>query len=323
MRKILALITMLLLFAGFAAAQTAKPAAKPKPATPAPAVSQPASPVAAVPAALTAAEVEAFLKRMFGYDPNMTFQVAAVQPSRVPNMLVATVLLTTPNGKEATRWYISPDQKWMIAGELFPYAPDPYLEAREALQKKAFGPTKGPADAKFTIVEFADLECPGCARAFPMLEHLQQDYPNVKFVYQSFPLTSIHPWALAAASYLDCVQRADNDKSWVFMMAVFAHQAEIDKAVFRADGTLDEAAVLDRMKHYATMAGLDADKIGACAATPETLVRVQKSVEVAQELRVGSTPILFLNGRELQGVASVPYDTLKTLIDYEIAQSGK
>ncbi len=322
MRKVLLLTALLLFVSTLAAAQTAKPAAKPKPATPA-ASAAPAAPPATPPALPTPDEVEAYFKRMFGYNQELTFKVASVEPSQIPNMAEVTLVMATPKGQQISRWYVSADQKWIVTGDVFPYGKDPFQAAREELQKRAFGPVKGPADATFTMVEFADLECPACAKSFPSMERLQKDYPDVRFIYQSFPLINIHPWAMAAASFLDCVQRAHNDQSWTFLAAVFAHQAEIDLVVLQADGKVNEGAVIERLKHYATMAGADADKISACAATPETLARVQKSVELSRDMRINGTPTLFLNGRELSQFANAPYDTLKSIVDFEISHSGK
>src|SRR5438309_4232592 len=58
-------------------------------------------------------------------------------------------------------------------------------------------PERGPRDAKVTIVEYSDFECPFCVRAYTTLENdVLKDYGDkVRFVFKNFPLTSIHPWA--------------------------------------------------------------------------------------------------------------------------------
>jgi protein-disulfide isomerase len=312
--------TAILLISATVSAQTkptsnvAKPGAKTVPsATPAPAPAAEPLP--------TPEQMQAYFKRVFGYDQNLTFQVARVDPARIPHMADATVVVTTPEGRQITHWYVSSDQKWVVTGESFPFGADPYAENRELLNSRAFGPTKGPKDAKFTIVEFADLECPACRQAEPVLERLQQDFPNVKFVFQSFPLEMMHPWALTAAKYLDCMQRSNNEQAWTFLQAVYTHQPEIEQGVRMPAGGVDESAVSERMNRYVTMAGGDSTKIAACVANPDTAARVHKSSELGSELRVTGTPSLFVNGRMVQTINQQQYEALKGLVQFEIEQA--
>src|SRR5215472_15804601 len=64
----------------------------------------------------------------------------------------------------------------------------------------ANSPMRGPSDAKVTIVEFADYQCPFCGQAEALVTQVLQDYPkDVRLVYKQFPLATIHPQAMAAA----------------------------------------------------------------------------------------------------------------------------
>lgn len=73
--------------------------------------------------------------------------------------------------------------------------------------------TKGPTDAKVTIIEFSDFECPFCQRAFPTVQQIMDTYPNdVKLVYKHLPLTNIHPNAERAAIASECAR--DQGKFW-------------------------------------------------------------------------------------------------------------
>jgi protein-disulfide isomerase len=69
-----------------------------------------------------------------------------------------------------------------------------------------------------------------------------------------------------------------------------------------------------------TKAGLDPEKVGACAATPETLAAVEASVKLAQDLNVNQTPLLVVNGRPVP--ANAPYETLKQIILYQAKLDG-
>lgn len=86
-------------------------------------------------------------------------------------------------------------------------------------------PMKGKANAKVTIVEFADFECPFCTRAYPTIKQIMDTYPNdVKFYYKHLPLTSIHPNAQRAAEVSICAQK--QGKFWEYHDKLFESQRQ-------------------------------------------------------------------------------------------------
>jgi protein-disulfide isomerase len=85
--------------------------------------------------------------------------------------------------------------------------------------------TKGPGDAKVTIVEYSDFQCPYCARAFPTVQQILSEYGNkVQFVYKHYPLISIHPRAQITAEASECAK--DQGKFWEFHDALFQNQTD-------------------------------------------------------------------------------------------------
>ncbi len=56
------------------------------------------------------------------------------------------------------------------------------------------------------------------------MEKLRTDFPQARFIFQSFPLAQLHPWAVRASSYLDCIARSNQDQAFTFIDAVFNHQ---------------------------------------------------------------------------------------------------
>src|SRR5262249_28762077 len=148
------------------------------------------------------------------------------------------------------------------------------------------------------IVDFSDLQCPHCKAAHPVIEKLATDFPQVKIIFQQFPLPpAVHPWAMKAAQYADCVGRMDKNAFWKYVSSVFENQDSIGLA------TADEW-----LNRLATNAGVDAAKVSACAATPETDERVRSSLELGRKLNVNETPSVFINGRLVRGIANIPYD---------------
>ena len=199
-----------------------------------------------------------------------------------------------------------------IIGEMIPFGPNPYVATRAKLQG-VFGPSRGGPNAKIQVVEFSDLQCPHCKAAQPILEKLQTDFPQARFTFQQFPLpATLHPWAMKAAQYADCAGQMDKDAFWKFVDSVFENQGGI--ALATAD---------DKLKELATAAGYDAQKLSACAAAPETDARIKKSLDLGQALDVNSTPTVFINGRMVQAIANIPYEQLKTLVQFEIDHADK
>ncbi len=259
------------------------------------------------------ATFNAFLKEMFGWNPELAWKVAEIKPSEAPGITEATVVFSTPKGQQVTRIYVTPDQKHAFTGELVPFGADPFAEARQQL-KATTGPARGPKDAAITIVEFGDLECPACKAAQPNITKLVEDEPKVKLVFQNYPLEQIHKWALTGAKYEDCLARQNNDAVWKFIATVYEHQSEIN-----------EQNVDQMLKGYVKDSGGDPDAVAACVAKPETEKRVRDSIALAQKLDVTSTPTFFINGRRLVGFSSqqTPFDAVKAMVDYELTHGGK
>ncbi|MGB9119076.1 MAG: thioredoxin domain-containing protein [Candidatus Angelobacter sp.] len=308
-----ALLTLILFSFGVVNAQTApakKQTASPKkPATQtagASASPQSAQQKAALP---SMEEVEASMKRSFGYDPGVSWQILDIRESSIPGL---AEVLVSMNKQQPVHLYLAPGTQVAIAGQMIPFGPDPFAAAR-AILKGAFGPSRGGQNPPIEIIEFSDLECPHCKVAQPVLAKLFADFPQVHFIFQEFPLpASLHPWALKAAQYADCAGQMDKDAFWKYVDSIFENQGGI--ALATAD---------DKLKELATAAGYDAQKISTCAASPETDARIKKSQALGATLDVNETPTVFINGRRVPGIANIPYDNLKQLVQFEIDHAGR
>jgi protein-disulfide isomerase len=112
---------------------------------------------------------------------------------------------------------------------------------------------------------------------------------------------------------VECLGQANNDAVWKFIASVYDHQAEVK-----------EQNVDQLLRGYVKDAGGDPDAIAACVAKPETAKRVADSVALGEKLNLTSTPTFFLNGRRILGFSSnIPYDTVKSMADFAIANAGK
>ena len=260
--------------------------------------------------------VNTFLKALWGYDPDRIWRVEAIQTTQAPGVSKVVVFVTDkkPNSKVASAaFFVTPDGKHAIADAsgIIPFGATPYADARKLIQDHADGAYRGAAGKDLMLVEFADLQCPHCKEAQATMDRLVQDFPSARVVFQSFPLSEIHPYAFKAAAYGYCVEKQKNDAFFPFAADVFEKQAALTPDT--GDQTLKDAV---------TKAGLDPAAIDACAATDDTKKAVDASTKLAQDIGVDQTPMIVINGRLIPLSANLPYETLKTIISYQASQDG-
>jgi protein-disulfide isomerase len=185
---------------------------------------------------------------------------------------------------------------------MVPFGSDPFAKARAELERGAHGPSRGPANAQVTLVEFSDLQCPHCKEAQPTIEKLLAQEPKVRFISENFPLPS-HNWAFKAASYANCVSRENSAAYWKFADSVYDQQQNITES--NADEKLTELA---------TAAGAHGKAAAGCAAEPATRQRVEQAITLGKAVGVTGTPTLFINGRTTN--LGVPVEVLKQIVDF-------
>jgi protein-disulfide isomerase len=251
----------------------------------------------------TEEQVNAFLQAQVGWDPQTTFKIVSIKPSKAAGLAEVKVQMSGPQGQGGQTFFVSADGKHAVFGEIVPFGKHPFEETRLELEKKAKGPSRGPATAPVTIVEFSDLQCPHCKEANPTVEKLLSESPNVHFILQNFPLP-MHNWAMKGAAYADCVSRASQEAFWKFVDGVYA--AQVDITAENAD---------QKMTELADQAGVKGADAAACSAQPETQTRVENSIDLGKAVDVTATPTLFINGRPV-GVSGNNYDVLKQLVDF-------
>ena len=247
--------------------------------------------------------VNEFLRQTFGYDSSLNWKVNNIKPAEAEGLAEVDVTISQPQGTQGLKFYVTPDGHHAVNGDILPFGAHPYAAARGVLEKGITGPTRGPAGAPVTLVEFSDLQCPHCKEAQPTIEKLIEQDKNVRVVFQNFPLP-MHDWAMKAATYADCVGRSSNDAFWKFVDGIFGAQNDITAANAR-----------EKLTALADSVGAKGSDIAACAAKPETETRVQHSVDLGSSLGVNSTPTIFINGRKISA-GGIPVDVLQKMVDF-------
>lgn len=263
-------------------------------------------------AAPTKEEVEAFLKTSWGYDPNRVWEVYGVQKTIAPGVSKVIVLVAekqNPRQVANLTFFVTPDGKHLISQDsVLDFGPRPYENNYRTLQQRATGPSRGAPGKQFELVEFADFECPHCKEAQSVVDKLLQDFPQAHYVFENFPLVNIHPQAAKAAAYGECVdQQGGNEAFFKYASAIFAGQSEL------AGQGADQA-----LRNAVTAAGVDPDKVAACAESPAGRSPVEASLRLGHDLNVDETPTLFIDGRAVPMLA-VPYAQLKMIVQYQFS----
>ena len=162
------------------------------------------------------------------------------------------------------------------------------------------GQARGPADARVTIIEYSDFQCPYCQRAKPVLDEIATRHPNdVRIVYRNLPLDSLHPRARASAEAAQCA--AENNKFWEYHDLLFANR--------QALGDED-------LRKYAKQVGLDAKTFDECVKSRRQKDVVEADVQEAKRLGITGTPAFVVNGIIMSGLQTA--DSLDSVIQEEL-----
>lgn len=286
-----AVLVSSLLVHGAAQAQSPAPTAP----TPKPAVAQ----------TTVQKNVEAYLRHLYAFGPEVQLTISQPKDSEVPGLLETTVDLKGPDGSQSAKMYLSKDGKYLVRGEISDLSKDPLAETRAQIQMEG-APVLGDPKAAVTLVEFSDFECPVCRSLHDTVRGLLPNYPQVRVVFKDYPIEQLHPWARTAALAGRCAYQQDPKAFWKIYDAIYDHQ-----------DIISASNAWNKMADYAADAGLNGEAFRACLASPDAGAAVDASRANGQRLEVTSTPTVFVNGRRMVGADA---HLLEQYIKYELAQ---
>ena len=163
-------------------------------------------------------------------------------------------------------------------------------------------PRKGVKNAKVTIVEFSDFQCPFCGRVIPTVDEILKKYPkDVGLVFVNQPL-SFHENAKPAAKAFMAAHR--QGKAWELHDKMFTNQTAL--------GAAD-------LEKYAQEVGVNVAKFKKDMADAAIDKMVADDQTLAGKVGANGTPTFFINGREISGAQ--PIGAFATIIDEEIKKA--
>lgn len=268
-------------------------------------------PTAAAPAAAAAgfdkAKFEAYVRHLFVLSPQYKLEIAEPKVNAtMPGFSDVSVKITLGDRSAENLFYVSANGQKIVQGTVYDIAKNPFADSIAKL-KTEFEPSMGTPGAPVVLVVFSDFQCPYCKEEAKVLrQNLLKDYPTqVRMYFKDFPLDPIHPWARPASIAGRCVFRQNAPAFWDYHDWMFEKQ-----------GDMTPQNVREKVLEWVKGKGLAVEPFTACYDSKASEKDVDRSAANARELGVNQTPVLFVNGRRLNGGAD--WNTLKAIIDFEL-----
>lgn len=262
-------------------------------------------------------KIEVMIRGELSVPPQYDVAIGARQKSDVSGFDTIPVTFSLPNSparSQTVDFLLSKDGNTLARLSKWDIGPDP----GSALPTEG-RPVRGNPQARVTIVNFDDLECPYCARMhaefFPGV--LDRYKGLVKFVYVDYPLVEIHPWAMHAAVDANCLASLSDAAYWNYVDYLHGHGDEVSGG---ANDPVKSAATLDKLaEQEGDRDHLDAPKLLACV-TKQDDSKVVAEMKAGDKQGVNATPTFFVNGERWAGQLEAA--ELQVMIDRALKAQG-
>jgi protein-disulfide isomerase len=246
-----------------------------------------------------AERVQRQVRAFFNIPPDVTISLGTPASSEFPNYDMVPVTMTRDGKTQKAEFLLSKDGKTLIRFTRIDLTKDIYAENMSKITL-AGRPVRGNPDAKVTVVNFDDFECPFCARMHTTL--MTEIYPEykdkIKIVYKDFPLLQIHPWAEHAANNANCLAAENGPAYWQLADYLHANQRDISGG---QQNVQDSYTKLDQITvDFGKKNGADVNRLQACIKA-QSDGTIKASMAEGDKLNVSATPTLFINGERIEG----------------------
>jgi protein-disulfide isomerase len=242
-------------------------------------------------------------KSIFGDNPKTTFLLGLFVGIAIFSTISASVFtiafftgkgFNTQPGEEAAQVAAAPtDQP----------AEEPTTVVEEVPAVSSEDYIKGPENAKITLIEYSDFECPYCTGFKDTLEQILDEYgDDVRLVVRHFPL-SFHANSKSAALATECA--GEQGKFW-----------EMHDKIFEAN--VNDNMGVDTWKKAAQDLGLNTKNFNDCLDNEKYADKITEQMQDGMKAGVKGTPATFVNGEMVSG--ALPYETFQQIIEQILAE---
>jgi protein-disulfide isomerase len=258
--------------------------------------------------------VEVMVRSKLGLPQDIDVTVGERKPSQIPGYDALPIRLSHGTNSTVIDFLISTDGKTLARLETFDLAKDPAFSIDVTGR-----PVRGNPEAKVTIINFDDLECPYCAQMHQTLfpATMERYKGKVRFIYKDNPLTEIHPWAMHASVDADCLAAQSGNVYWSYVDYIHSHGQEIsgtDRNPAKSFAALDSIA-----RQQGKDGKLDQASLDACLAKQDE-TQVLASSKEAESMGVEGAPALFIDGERIFG--ALPEAQVWMAIDRALRAEG-
>ncbi len=216
----------------------------------------------------------------------------------IPAFIFDSKIKETGNYEKAKQAFVEKDNKCYLDSAKVGLPTGRYLEVLKADDSDA---SMGPKDAKVTIIEFSDFQCPYCQKAKETIDEIMKEYGDkARLVFKQFPL-QFHNNSQKAAEASECAN--EQGKFWEMHDYMFANQ--------------DKLGVAD-LKKAAKNLGIKASDFDSCLDSGKYGDKIKNDIATGTNFGVSGTPAFFINGQFLSGAQ--PIESFKKIIDAELAK---
>ena len=138
---------------------------------------------------------------------------------------------------------------------------------------------RGTPDARVTLIEYGDFQCPYCGDAYPVVRALLKDYDWLRFVFRHMPLPDLHPRARAAAEAAEAA-------------GAQGHFWDMHDRLFENQHALSD----EQLREHAAALGLDVERFDRELREGVHTERVEEDLRSGAQSGIPSTPGFFVNG---------------------------
>ncbi len=252
---------------------------------------------------MTHEQIASYIRKAFNVPANVGITVTQNAESKaIPGTYAVNVEFKGEKGSQTQEAWVT-KENMLIIGRVMDMSVDPYKKNKDKIAMGANVPVTGAQNAKVTIVEYSDFQCPYCSSAHVTVKDMLKQYEGkVKVAYKHLPLTNIHNWAEEAAIASVCVHKQKPEAFWKLSDYFFTNQKAITKETLGA-----------KLQEFSKTEALNHEEVKKCMADPTSKQQVTADSKEATELGLGSTPSFIVNGRTVVG--AIPADQFKQIID--------
>ena len=264
------------------------------------------------------AKIQRQVQAQYDLPPSVVVDVGSRRPSDIPTFDLVTLTLSGGENSHEQKvdFLLSQDGKTLAKLTRLDLTKDIYTERMSKIDVSG-RPVRGNPNAKVTLVNYDDLQCPFCSRMHTTL--MQEILPvygdRIKIVYKDFPL-SMHPWAMHSANDANCLAAENGTAFWQFADYVHANQ----KAISGSQDVQKSKAELDRIAlDLGQKNGANMNRLQACIKEQPDK-QLKASMAEGEALGLNATPTMYINGQKLEG--AVDPDEVRAILNAQLLAAG-